>query len=896
MPTLALPPTPKPESTAALSVAPIEAVAGETQQLHPIFEDEKGNVVSGGKVTWTILDSNAGSIDSSGMLTSGEVAGRFEGAVEARAIDGPLVSVATVTIVPGSLEQVGIAPDPVEIGIEMSQQFVAAGADKFGNRITGLEFTWKLEKAGGTLDAKGLFTAGHDSGVFSDIVKVSASDGDSIRSVTTSVTVEPDRIAFLSRRDGNPTDAHDLYIMDADGTNAKRLTTGGAFDPSWSPDGRRMIYYRNGTFRVVNDDGDWLSTLLSEIFRVENPAWSPDGTKITYQSFEHARDNEDQGGTEIYVMDVDGGNRVRLTDNSWRDDYPSWSADGGKVVFMSDSQGDEKEQIYVVDADGANLRQVTGTGDNTAPAWSHDGSQLVFGSRPGPYDYYTINLIDAAAETGAIRAITIPATGDYDPSWSGDGEEILFASYRDSTFRQASESEERLRGLDIYIMERSGKNIRCLTNNDAWDGSPHWAPRKRRLEAGDSSIVFPDASTMAAMAVKDVVSSARRAVVQIVTDRGSGSGFIIDADGIILTNNHVIQDAQEITVFLDDGTEFAGTVLGRDMIRDLAKIKIAASELPVLAFGDLSEVSQGQQVVVLGFPLGNTEISVTSGFVSNILFDPGRNVRFIQTDSAVNPGNSGGPLLDLRGRVIGVVSEKEKRVDVEGIGRAISANTVKVYLDRLEEREIVDPQEAGQAATESTGTVLRDLPSGSIALDSSGDVYVADTGNHRVQKFDKNGRFLAEWGSLGSRNGQFDSPSGIAVGGVFVYVADTGNHRVQKFDKSGRFASKWGAKGILDGEFDSPTGIALDDSGNLYVADSGNHRVQKFDSLGRFAIQWGSLGSRDGQFRSPNGIVVDGSVYVADTGNHRVQRFTTGGGFMLKLGTKGSSDGQFDSP
>ena len=141
MPTLALPPTPKPESTAALSVAPIEAVAGETQQLHPIFEDEKGNVVSGGKVTWTILDSNAGSIDSSGMLTSGEVAGRFEGAVEARAIDGPLVSVATVTIVPGSLEQVGIAPDPVEIGIEMSQQFVAAGVDKFGSRITGLEFT-----------------------------------------------------------------------------------------------------------------------------------------------------------------------------------------------------------------------------------------------------------------------------------------------------------------------------------------------------------------------------------------------------------------------------------------------------------------------------------------------------------------------------------------------------------------------------------------------------------------------------------------------------------------------------------------------------------------------------------------------------------------------------------
>ncbi len=185
------------------------------------------------------------------------------------------------------------------------------------------------------------------------------------------------------------------------------------------------------------------------------------------------------------------------------------------------------------------------------------------------------------------------------------------------------------------------------------------------------------------MTVEEVTTKARHAVVRVETDLGSGSGFIIGPDGYIMTNNHVISDVGEITVYLDVGTSYEATVYARDLVRDLAIIKIDAAELPVLNMGDLSTVSLGQQIVVLGYPLGAETITVTSGFASATDFDPGRNILWIQTDSAINPGNSGGPILNLQGEVIGVVSAKIVGLGVEGVGFAISANTVNNYLPRL---------------------------------------------------------------------------------------------------------------------------------------------------------------------------------------------------------------------
>ena len=114
-------------------------------------------------------------------------------------------------------------------------------------------------------------------------------------------------------------------------------------------------------------------------------------------------------------------------------------------------------------------------------------------------------------------------------------------------------------------------------------------------------------------------------------------------------------------------------------------------------------------------------------------------------------------------------------------------------------------------------------------MDASGNVYVADTGNGRVQKFTSDGTFLTQWGSGGSEPGQFDYPQGIAVDGRGnVYVADTWNHRVQKFTSDGTFLTQWGRGGSGPGQFDYPQGIAVEGSGNIYVADTWNGRVQVF--------------------------------------------------------------------
>jgi hypothetical protein len=116
-----------------------------------------------------------------------------------------------------------------------------------------------------------------------------------------------------------------------------------------------------------------------------------------------------------------------------------------------------------------------------------------------------------------------------------------------------------------------------------------------------------------------------------------------------------------------------------------------------------------------------------------------------------------------------------------------------------------------------------------MAVDSSNNIYVADTGNNRIQKFNSSGTFLTKWGSNGTGNGQFDSPNGISVDSTGnVYVADTNNNRIQKFSSTGVFIDSCGSAGTGDGEFSGPQDVAADASGNIYVADTGNERIQKF--------------------------------------------------------------------
>ena len=175
---------------------------------------------------------------------------------------------------------------------------------------------------------------------------------------------------------------------------------------------------------------------------------------------------------------------------------------------------------------------------------------------------------------------------------------------------------------------------------------------------------------------------------------GVGSGVIYDAKkGYIATNNHVVQGAKEITVYLTDGRNLKGKVLGTDPATDLAVVKIDADNLPEAPLGDSDTIQVGEPAIAIGNPLGmELRGSVTVGIVSalNRTVSVGDNkYTLIQTDAAINPGNSGGALVNADGEVMGINSAKIAKGGVEGIGFAIPINTAKPILEELSSRGTV---------------------------------------------------------------------------------------------------------------------------------------------------------------------------------------------------------------
>jgi sugar lactone lactonase YvrE len=230
-----------------------------------------------------------------------------------------------------------------------------------------------------------------------------------------------------------------------------------------------------------------------------------------------------------------------------------------------------------------------------------------------------------------------------------------------------------------------------------------------------------------------------------------------------------------------------------------------------------------------------------------------------------------------------------------------------------------------QAGSEGTGNGQFFRPA-AVAVDGSGNVFVADLLNSRIQEFDNTGsKFLKAWGSFGTGDGQFEFPSGVAVDGSGnVFVADALNARIQKFDNTGTFRIMfgWGVKdnapkfetctsgcqvglvGNGGGQFNDPLDVAVDSSGSPWVADTENNRIQLFENANGFSgpyaffTAFGSFGAGEGQFDAPLALAVDGhaSSFVADANNSRIEKFSNT--FMLLTAWRsfGAGDGQLNSP
>ncbi len=223
--------------------------------------------------------------------------------------------------------------------------------------------------------------------------------------------------------------------------------------------------------------------------------------------------------------------------------------------------------------------------------------------------------------------------------------------------------------------------------------NPAWTPPPT-APSGNASLALPN--------IADVVAKVKPSVVAITTEvvsldffnrsftqQGAGSGWILDENGIIVTNNHVVEGASAITVTMDDGSTFTvdQSSVFTDGLNDLAIIKIDAQNLPAVSVGDSNALRVGEWVVAIGNALGQG-IRATEGIISRqgvaIPVAPGQTLYdLIETTAAINPGNSGGPLVNLAGEVIGITSAKIATVGVEGMGYAISTETAIPIIEEL---------------------------------------------------------------------------------------------------------------------------------------------------------------------------------------------------------------------
>jgi putative serine protease PepD len=269
----------------------------------------------------------------------------------------------------------------------------------------------------------------------------------------------------------------------------------------------------------------------------------------------------------------------------------------------------------------------------------------------------------------------------------------------------------------------------------------------------ESAVATPPiaAQTVASQSgsISDLVQAVRPAVVSVhqsVTrsgtgqqGRAAGTGFVLTADGFIVTNNHVVAEGDDTTVTFADGTSESATIVAADPSRDLAVLKVDRADLQPLAVGNSDDLAIGEQLVAVGYALDlDGEPSVTSGILSakerTITSENGvQLVNLLQTDTAINPGNSGGPLLNTNGEVVGINTAIAGQA--QNIGFAIAITPVMNVIDSLQAGTVPDRALMGvttQPATDQQGAEIIEIAPGSGAADSTlrvGDVITAVDGD-----------------------------------------------------------------------------------------------------------------------------------------------------------------------
>lgn len=253
-----------------------------------------------------------------------------------------------------------------------------------------------------------------------------------------------------------------------------------------------------------------------------------------------------------------------------------------------------------------------------------------------------------------------------------------------------------------------------LGNHDTTSTNRNTAIKYSSAQSPSSTTTVSSSETGNGLTTSEVAAKASPSVVEIVTEstttqygmfggtytsQAAGSGVIISTDGYIITNNHVVEDANSITVTTYDNKEYSATLIGTDETSDIAVIKIDASDLTAATIGDSSKIEAGDTAVVIGNPLGTLGGTVTDGIISSPsreMVINNQSMELIQTNAEINSGNSGGGMFDGNGNLIGIVNAKDSGTTssgtvIEGIGFAIPINTAMNVADELMKYgEVVD--------------------------------------------------------------------------------------------------------------------------------------------------------------------------------------------------------------
>jgi serine protease Do len=324
-----------------------------------------------------------------------------------------------------------------------------------------------------------------------------------------------------------------------------------------------------------------------------------------------------------------------------------------------------------------------------------------------------------------------------EPESSFVAQELVYAQPKKERHRFGIGSVVAMVAICALLSGAIGSGMTALFINGALPSSADYANNATVVQSeapvGVSAVAKRTGETLS---VAEISAKVGPSVVSIIadvtvsdmfgrsgTETGSGSGVIVSEDGYILTNNHVVEGANALNVTLDSGEEYSAILVGADSQTDLAVIKIDATGLSAAVLGDSAGIQVGDTAIAIGNPLGELTGTVTTGIISATdreITIENEKMNLLQTDAAVNPGNSGGALCNAYGEVIGLVNAKTSALGVEGLGFAIPINDAKVVMEQL----IRDGRVTGRA---SLGISVQEIPQEAAAMFGMKEgVYVQD--------------------------------------------------------------------------------------------------------------------------------------------------------------------------